>query len=175
MSLLIAYATIEGHTGRIVRFLAERARAAGREFTLANTLARRAPIPMQDFDRVLLAAPVHERRHPEAFEVFLAAQKAALNERKTLFLSVSLSAAFEDRREEAQDYVTEMEMRTGFAADRTELVAGAVGAVSYDYFEREVLRHVVLKDSEIDPDGPQEFTDWEALGEVFDGFVAAPA
>ena len=175
MSLLIAYATIEGQTGRIARFLAERARDRGIETILADTRDRMEPIPMQGVERVVLAAPVHERRHPEGFEVFVAAQKGALAEVPTLFLSVSLSAAFEDRREEAQDYVTEMEMRTGFAADRTELVAGAVGAVSYDYFEREVLRHVVLKDSEIDPDGPQEFTDWEALGEVFDGFVAATA
>ena len=173
MSLLIAYATIEGQTGRIARFLAERARDAGVEVILADTRDRMEPIQMEGVERVVLAAPVHERRHPEGFEVFVAAQKGALAEVPTLFLSVSLSAAFAGKREEAQEYVDEMELRTGFAADRTELVAGAVGAVSYDYFEREVLRHVVMKDSDIDPDGPHDFTDWEALGKTFDGFLSA--
>ncbi|MES0863420.1 hypothetical protein ABLN87_13780 [Ruegeria sp. SCPT10] len=44
------------------------------------------------------------------------------------------------------------------------MVAGAVRPESYDYFEKEIIRHVVLKDRNVDPrDGTQEFTDWAAL------------
>ena len=172
MAILIAYASIEGQTGRIARFLADRAEAAGHEVRLADTRDRVEPIQLDGVEKVVLAAPVHERRHPQGFEVFLAAQKSALKDRPTLFLSVSLSAAFPEKLEEARDYVTEMEMRTGFSADETMLVAGAVGAGSYDYFEREVLRHVVLRGSDVDPDGPHEFTDWDRLSEALDGFLA---
>jgi menaquinone-dependent protoporphyrinogen oxidase len=53
------------------------------------------PAPsLRGFYRVVLAAPVHERRHPTEFEVFLAGCRSDLEEVDTLLISVSLSAAF---------------------------------------------------------------------------------
>lgn len=65
---------------------------------------------------------------------------------------------------EAQDYVTELEMRTGFAADFQALTAGAVRTSSYGYFENQVIRFVVLEGRDVDlVDGVREFTDWDKL------------
>lgn len=174
MNILIVFATVEGQTGKIVRFLADEIRAAGHEAELADTADRAEPVSFDGVDKVILAASVHERRHPKNFEVFLAAQQEQLAALDTLLISVSLMAAFPDTVEEAREFVTEMKMRTGFEPGTEALVAGAVRTSSYDYFATQVLRHVVLRGHEYDlGKGDHEFTDWEALKETLSAFLNA--
>ncbi|WP_102109425.1 flavodoxin domain-containing protein [Oceaniglobus roseus] len=177
MTILILYATCEGQTHKIARFATDTLRAAGQEVALVDVTAKTAAVSLDGADAVILAAPVHERRHPEAFEVLLAARREELKEKRTLMLSVSLSAAFPEGLEEAQDYLTEMEMRTGFTPDAEALVAGAVKTGEYDYFASQLIRHVVLRGRPYDPArGAHEFTDWDALRETLASFLAsAPA
>ncbi|MCV3272569.1 flavodoxin domain-containing protein [Roseobacter sinensis] len=175
MKILIAYASLEGQTRKIVTAAARALQDAGAEVQMFDTADKAAPLAFDTVDRVILAAPVHERRHPLTFEVFIGAHRADLQARKTLMLSVSLNAAFAEGQEEARDYLTEMEMRTKFAADRNVLVAGAVQAGSYEYFETQILRHVVLRDLDYDiSDGPKEFTDWDALKSEVAAFLEEP-
>ncbi|WP_300056137.1 flavodoxin domain-containing protein [uncultured Roseobacter sp.] len=176
MTVLMAYASLEGQTGKIAGFVADHLRQAGVAVEVFDTADKTAPLDVDGFERAVLAAPVHERRHPLTFEVFLGAHRTELEARPTLMLSVSLNAAFAEGRAEAQEYVTEMEMRTRFAATRTLLVPGAVQAGSYEYFETQILRHVVLRDFDYDvSDGPKEFTDWAALRQELDAFATAPS
>jgi len=172
VSILIVFATQEGQTANIARFVEDEARQEGHDVTLVDTSEDTTQVSFEGVDKVVLAAPVHERRHPEHFEVFLSSQRSQLEERPTLLLSVSLSAAFPEGLEDAQDYVLEMEMRTGFKPTREALVAGAVRASRYDYFASQVVQHVVLRGRDFDPDaGEHEFTDWEALAAVISGFL----
>ena len=172
MSVLIAYGTVEGQTAKIARFVQEVVRGTGEEAELFDTSDRHHGVDFAPYDKVILAASVHERRHPKEFEVFVTGHHAALAARRTLMLSISLSAAFPEGVEEAQDYVDEMKMRTGLVPDAEVLVAGAVRARRYGYYETQVLRHVVLRDREFDGDAVEhEFTDWQALAERVYGFL----
>jgi menaquinone-dependent protoporphyrinogen oxidase len=174
MTVLIVFATVEGQTGKIVRFIEEEVRSDGCHVALFDTANRAAPVSFDGVDKVILAAPVHERRHPETFEVFITAHGPSLAGRETLLLSVSLSAAFPAGMEDAEDYVREMEMRTGFTPTETALVAGAVRSDCYDYFAQQVLRHVVLRGRDYDPgQGSHEFTDWPALSRTVSDFLTA--
>jgi len=175
MRVLILYATIEGQTGKVAAFLGDQATAAGHEPELVDVGNKMAIVDFDGFEKIVLAAPVHERRHPEPFEVFLTGHRDILGDRQTLLLSISLSAAFADGLEEARDYLTEMEMRTGFTPTGDALVAGAVKTGSYDYFASQVVRHVVLGDRDYDPTkGDHEFTDWDALAITLTDFLTAP-
>ncbi len=172
MTVLIVYGTVEGQTGKIARFVNDVVEAAGKDTQLVDTEDQTAPVSLDGVEHVILAAPVHERRHPKPFEVFIEAQREELSKRKTLVLSVSLKVAFPDGQEEAKDYLTEMLMRTHFEPTATALVAGAVRPGSYGYFETEIVRHVVFKDQDVDPsDGKREFTDWDALEERVSSFL----
>lgn len=177
MTTLIAYGTVEGQTGKIARHVADRIAAAGGDAVLFDTADDATPPPGFDgVDRVILAASVHERRHPRPFEVFLAASAAALADRPTLLVSVSLKAAFPEGREDAAEFVEELVSRTGVAPDRVALVAGAVRPSGYDWFASQILRHVVLRGHrEVSPDETREFTDWDALDAEIDAFLAEPA
>lgn len=174
MNISILYATVEGQTEKIARYAADHLREQGHTVTLVSLRDGASSVDLDEADAVILAASVHERRHPEDFEVFVAGQRSALADKRTLFLSVSLSAAFPEGQEDAEDYVTEMEMRTRFKADRHALVAGAVKIGKYDYFAQQVVRFVVLRGRDVDiQKGENEFTDWDALSNTLDEFVAA--
>jgi len=174
MKVLIVFETVEGQTRKIADFLERQIRSAGHDLHLFNTEDRVRSLSFDGFDRVVLAAPVHERRHPKNFEGFVSASRTELMALPTLLISVSLKAAFPDGLEEAQDYLTEMEMRTGFEPNREVLVAGAVRTSCYGYYESQIVQNVALAGHEIElTDGVREFTDWEALGIELEAFLEA--
>lgn len=176
MTVLIIYGSIEGQTAKIAEFAAKLARDAGFEPVLFNTEDRTGDITFEGVDKVILAGPVHERRFPKPFEVFVSGQSETLARYPTLLLSVSLSAAFEERMEEAQDYADEMKLRTGLAPSDELLVAGAIRTESYDYYASQVLRHVVLRGNEAIPtEKNHEFTDWDALAARVAAFLGTDA
>ena len=173
MKVLILFATIEGQTGKIADFAKQTVIDQGFTPVMIDLNNKAADVPLAGVDEVILAAPVHERRHPKPFEIYLTASHNDLSKCQTLFLSVSLSAAFADGRAEAQEYVTEMVMRTNFTPDKSVLVAGAVKNREYDYFAQQVVRHVVLRGQDYDPkDGDREFTDWVELEKTLSEFLS---
>ena len=170
MNYTIIFSTVEGHTGKICRFVRAVLEQAGHEVQVFDT-DRAEPVAMDGADGVILLAPVHERRHPELFEATITALAEQLARVPTLFLSVSLSAAFDEGREEAQDYLEELKLRTGLSPTREALVAGAVKADCYDYFAAQVVKMVVLRGKDHDPaGGNHEFTDWDDVRRVVAGF-----
>ena len=173
MTVLVLFATVEGQTEKIADFVIQEAESAGFEVQGVDLSDERAVVDYGGATHVVLAAPVHERRHPQAFETALTADRDRLAACRTLLLSVSLNAAFAEGIAEAEDYVVEMKMRTGFAPDREMLVAGAVRAGEYDYFASQIVQHVVLRDHpQAIGQGTQEFTDWAALRRVLAEFLA---
>ncbi|GAB5448666.1 flavodoxin domain-containing protein [Gymnodinialimonas sp.] len=171
MNVLILYGSVEGQTAKIARFVKQRVEELGHGATLANA-DDPVQLPIEGTDAVILAASVHQRRHPRNFEALLSARKDDLAERKVLMLSVSLNAAFPEGREEAEDYVLEMKMRTGLAPDAEVLVAGAVRTSEYDYFAKQVVQHVVMRGRDYDRTAEEhEFTDWDALAKAVEGFL----
>jgi menaquinone-dependent protoporphyrinogen oxidase len=174
MTILIVYSTVEGQTRKIARFVEQLAGQNGYEVATLDADDKAVTAAFDTVEKVILAAPVHERRHPKAFEAFLTAHRHQLEARGTMLISVSLNAAFPEGLGDAEEYVTELKMRTGFAPGTEALVAGAVRTLSYDYFATQVVRHVVLRDRAYDPDqGEHEFTDWTALEASVTGFLAA--
>ncbi|WP_170381628.1 flavodoxin domain-containing protein [Ruegeria atlantica] len=172
MTVLIAFATVEGQTAKIANFINDITTAAGYTANLINTDELTGQVSLDGMDQVILLAPVHQRRHPKSFEAFVSSHKEALAAVKSLVLSVSLKAAFASGQEEARDYLTEMLLRTNLKPDASALVAGAVRPESYDYFDKEIIQHVVLLGQKVNPkDGTQEFTDWDALQSTVMGFL----
>ncbi|MEM7091280.1 MAG: flavodoxin domain-containing protein [Pseudomonadota bacterium] len=175
MNILIIYQTGEGQTLKIARFVEHYARDAGHAVQLTDAADGVSAQAFEGIDKVVLAAPVHERRHPGEFEALVAANVDLLNKHRPLMISVSLKAAFEDGQEEARDYLTEMEMRTGLDPSVEILAAGAVQSDSYDYYQSQIVKHVIFAGQDIDmADGVREFTDWAALTTGVSAFLARP-
>lgn len=171
MKTRVIYGSVEGQTAKIARFVTDQITKLGHEVVLVNS-DDPMEIGFEGVEAVILAASVHQRRHPRNFEALLSAHEADLAHPKTLLLSVSLNAAFPEGMEEAREYVTEMEMRTNFKPDSDMLVGGAVRTGQYDYFALQVVRHVVMRNRPFDASQTEhEFTDWNAISAKIKEFV----
>jgi len=171
MKVLIAYATTEGQTRTIAERTAEKVGELGHEAELVDTSRAHQDIHVDAFDAVIAAASVHQDVHQENIQIFASANRDILNAKPTMFLSVSLSAAFAEGRADAQRYIATFIEETGWKPSTSLPVAGALRGGEYDYFQQQILEHVVLKDREVDPEQEHEFTDWKALGEAVEAFL----
>lgn len=124
LSVLVLFATVEGQTGKIAKFVARQVKKAGLDVVVANVSDEMATVSYDGGDTVILAASVHERRHPQTFETLISADRVTSADRRTLLLSVSLNAAFEEGQAEAEDYIVELKMRTGLEPDAQLCVPG---------------------------------------------------
>lgn len=174
MKILIAYATGEGQTRRIARHVADRIFDAGHSVELVEA-ADAAETDLRRFDRAILAASVHVGHYQRSLTDFAAAKTGELRNLPTLFLSVSLAAAGHD----AEDWkgldriLQDFEDATGWTPGRTEQVAGAYRPSEYDIFRRFVMRRIIAaKDPAADLDADKEYTDWAALDQIIDDWLA---
>ena len=174
MKVLIAYATTEGQTRKIAEKIANQVRELGHVAELVDIDRKHHNINVDDFDAVIVAASVHQHDHQDAIEVFVTACRAALNAKPTMFLSVSLSAAFDEGRGDARDCIARFIEQTGWTPGISLPVAGALRNDEYDYFQQQILEHVVLKNRKVDhPERDHEFTDWKALAATVEAFLKA--
>ena len=144
----------------------------GHDAHLFDTASSPEDLHANSYDKIIVAGSVHHQQHQEFIEVFVTARLAELKTRPTLFLSVSLSAAFSEGTSEARSYVDAFLGSTGWKPTQSLLVAGALRYAEYDYFKEQIIEHVVLKGRKVEgPKGDYEFTDWEALSRAVDSFV----
>ena len=172
MKILVVYGTTEGQTQIIAERVAGQLREGGHEAELYNAANRPGDLDIGTFDKIIVAGSVHQKQHQRALEIFVLSNLAQLKVKPTLFLSVSLSAAFENGKRDAQSYVDEFFAYTGWQASQSLLVAGALRYDEYDYFMEQIVEHVVLKGRELEgPPGDHEFTDWDELSRSVEAFL----
>lgn len=172
MRVLIAYATTEGQTRKISQTIADQTVALGHQVELLDTARKRRDVHTDDFDAFIVAASVHQDRHQDEIEVFATASRAALEAKPGMFISVSLAAAFEEKTADAARYISDFIARTGWTPALSLAVAGAVKSEEYDYFQQQILEHIILKDrDELGPEETQEFTDWDGLASSVKEFL----
>ena len=172
MKVLIIYATTEGQTRKISEHVADQLREAGHEVALRHCADWQSDFHIGEFDRVILAGSVHQKRHQRELEIFVPAHLSELAGKPTLFISVSLFAAYPDGMAEAQTYVDEFLETAKWRPSGVVLAAGALRYDEYDYFMEQIVRHVVLEGREdAGSRGEHEFTDWKALSDEVNAFV----
>jgi len=172
MRALIVHGTTEGQTRKIAERIVARIQELDQEAQLHDSSALLDNLDIGAFAAIIIAASVHQHIHQEAVTAFVTAHRDQLNAKLTAFVSVSLSAALEPDHLEAQRYVDRFVAETGWRANRTLLVAGALRNTGYNYFEQQIVKHIVMKGGgPADTEHDYEFTDWEALSKFVDSFV----
>jgi len=172
MNILIIYGTTEGQTRKIAARTATHIRERGHHVDLLDSAAPTADLKLGDFHAFIVAASVHQEHHQDAITNFVFAQHKLLNARPSAFISVSLSAALEDEKPEAQKYVDRFVSVTGWRPSTTLLLGGALRFAEYDYFQEQVVKFIVMKRrGTASPERDQEFTDWNTLADFIDRFL----
>lgn len=175
MKILIAYATTEGQTRKVCKTIASQLAGLGHKAELLDTARKRLHVHPDDFDAFIVAASVHQDRHQNEIEVFVAASRKVLSAKPAMFISVSLAAAFDEKITDANNYVADFIDRTGWTPAHSLTVAGAVRSDEYDYFQQQILEHVVFSDhDDFRVNEAREFTDWDGLAKAVEKFVSSP-
>ena len=173
MTVLVLYATVEGHTRKIAEHAAAELEKLGQGVVLGDIREPGFAVPGR-FEGVLLCAPIHVGRYPEPVARFIIDWKAALAEVPTALVSVTLgirSDSDEDRAE-AENYPAKLEKKTGFHIPRVHHAAGALKYLEYDFFKRALMRQIAAKEGgPVDTRQDHEFTDWAALDRFLQEFA----
>jgi menaquinone-dependent protoporphyrinogen oxidase len=149
-------------------------RERGHEANVYDTASPMSVPEIDVFNAVIVAASVHEAHHQDSAVNFATAHRDQLARKSSAFVSVSLSAATAGGRAEAQQYVDRFIAATGWSPTKTLLLGGALRWSECDYFQREVLKHILLKGAIAPKEAVNyEFTDWAALESFIDDFLAS--
>ncbi|PQO21924.1 protoporphyrinogen oxidase [Rhodobacteraceae bacterium WD3A24] len=173
MNILIGYATTEGQTRRIARHAARRLAAAGHGVEIMP-LTEADPEALAGCDAVILAGSIHAGRYQAELRDFARDNVAALAARRTLFLSVSLSAAGSEAEDwqGLEEILARFVEETGWTPDRVEQVAGAFRFSQYDFFRYWAMRWIAAhRDESVTPGEDVEYTDWAALDAALDDWA----
>ena len=173
MKILVAYGTTEGHTRKICEFVANRVRELGHDTDLIDLGRKQGDATPESQDRIVVAASVHQMGHQDSVGGFVIANRSALAEKPTLFLSVSLSAAFEEGQAEAQKYIDDFLTKLDWSPTKALPIAGALKYDEYDFFKSQIIEHVVLDGRYEGGKTDHDFTDWSKLAEEVESFLAA--
>jgi menaquinone-dependent protoporphyrinogen oxidase len=177
MQILIAYATTDGQTRKIARFVADRLATGGHSVELLNVVDADG-MDLGRFDGAILAGSLHVGGFQKSLRQFVKDSGAALAAMPTLFLAVSLSAAGNDPEDWAglKDCLAEFEEDSGWIPGRVEHVAGAFRFSGYDFFRAWAMRRIADQKGEaVEPGQDKEYTDWAALTLAVDGWIAGVA
>lgn len=174
MTILVTYGTVEGHTGKIARAIANQIEDAGHQVVLGDVREPGFAVPGR-FDAVIVCGPIHMGHYPEPIVEFARSFKDALNAVPGALVTVSLTAAseHEDERMEADACAYHLSEATGWAPDMHHSAAGALKYLEYNFFKRFVMRRISdHAGGPIDTSKDYELTDWSRLSQFVSEFLA---
>lgn len=176
--VLVLFASNEGHTRVISKFVAAKLSEAGHEVTLTYAPEADRRCEPAAFDLVLLAGSLHFGRYQNALISFASRHHAALNAMRSAFISVSLSAAGTHSRGrlDLEDAMASFSEETQWRPGVVHHAAGAIRHVAFDYF-RELASIMLMerRDDHVDLAGDYDMTDYPALAEFALSFANSSA
>ena len=161
-STLILYASVEGHTERIARRVAELLRDRGHSVDLVPAGQEIDPAR---YAGVVVGASVHYGHHPASLALFLCKHAAALVPCKSAFFSVSLGA--KDR------YATKFLRKARWQPQLTAVFRGALRYSKYGPIKRRVVQaFAAVGGHDTDTSRDYDYTDWKAVDRFATAFSA---
>ena len=173
MKIAIFYASVEGHTRKIVGTIAGQLDEMGHQAILVE-VTQPGPTGVGEMDAAILAAPIHIGEYPSAFVNFIQGWESQLAAVPTALITCSLGIASKMRveREEAESFPEQLFEKTGWRASRVHNAAGALKYVEYDFFKRWMMRRISkMEGGPVDTSKDHELTDWNRLREFIANFV----
>lgn len=177
MIILIAYATVEGHTADIAARIAQTMEAEGHEIIKTDLVQPGFAVPGR-FDAVVLCGSIHIGRYPSTLVQFIQNWKQELSQVPSALVTVSLAIASDQEleRKEAESYPDRLAEQTGWKPDKVSNVAGALKYVEYDFFKRWIMLRIAASEGgPVDTTHDHILTDWDAVDQFAQSFLALAA
>jgi len=178
----VFFATSEGQTRLIAERFASILRRDGLESATYDVAdLTRASVDWTAVRGAIVGASIHAGKHQRAAKEFVAAHATALNDRPSLFFSVSLAAASQHREEaaKAQEIANAFPAEHGWKPQAVISLAGRLAYSQYNFIIRLLMKRIARKEgAPTDTSRDYEFTNWsrvEALAHEFGAKAKARA
>ena len=176
--ILILYGTTEGQTAKIANQIAEVAKAKGH--IVETRLGKHLPsqFSWEDFDAVIIGASVHYTKHQRYIRDLVKGNLEILQRKPSAFFSVSGAASGprEQDRLAAEKTASQFLQETGWQPDKIGIFAGAIVYTQYGFFKRLLMKRIVKSGGgPTDTSRDYEFTDWKAVTQFAEDFLASLA
>lgn len=177
--ILIIYATKYGQTAKIASVLESELRHLGHEAMTAEARAALGQEKADDYDAVLIGAPVYASKYPSPVKKWVKANSAALSWKPNAFFSVCLGI-LEKENEAAQrrehEIVQEFLYSVGWKPSLWAIFAGAMPYTKYNWLMRFIMKRIAGKaGGDTDTTQDYEYTDWELVRKLARDLDAAIA
>jgi menaquinone-dependent protoporphyrinogen oxidase len=188
--VLLLYASNEGHTGRIARYVAAGISSCGEDGAFSADVLKASELPpgfsISHYDGVILAGSVRRQKHSPEILGFARTHLRDLDAVPSAFLSVSLSqagaenpqASPEKRSAAAEDawrMIQAFLHEAGWHPSIAKPVAGALRYTRYNWFLKFVMKQLARKaGAATDTSQDWIYTDWAGLdrfAEEFTGLI----
>lgn len=164
MKTAIFYLTQDGQTHRIAQQIATELHNSSTVINLREQadITREA---LAEFDRIVIGASIRYGHFDPLLEKFIAKHSALLNQKKSAFFSVNLTARKENRRTpETNTYTRKLLARISWQPTLVEVFAGALLYPRYRWFDRIMIRFIMkITGGETDTSREYEYTNWEQV------------
>ena len=164
MKILIVYATSEGQTRKISRFMEEVLQGENHNVVIAD--ATEDPPSPEKFDAVLIGSSIHIQKYHSSIKDYIMKNLDELNNKHSAFFSVCMAMAsdIKEEHEEVKKIALEFMEKTGWKPDAISHMAGALKYTQYDYFKKLIMRMIAKKEGgSTDTAKDHEYTDWDAV------------
>lgn len=164
MKTAILYLTRDGQTKKIAEHI-----AAELEGEVALISLRDLPQPsagqLAQFDCIVIGASIRYGHFDPILEQFIRQHHALLNQKKSAFFSVNLTARKDNRNTpETNVYTRKLLTRIQWQPDLVEVMAGALLYPRYTFFDRFMIRFIMtMTKGDTDTRKEYEYTDWRKV------------
>jgi menaquinone-dependent protoporphyrinogen oxidase len=161
-SILIVYATSDGHTRKICERMQQRLQTSGTQVTLSE-IGKIGLIDPTRYDRFAIGGSVRYGKHDPRLLDFMLHHEKLLRERYCAFFSVNLIARRAEKRTiEGNVYVRKFLEVLPYRPDRIEIMAGMLDYPSYGFLDRLMIRLIMkMTGGPTDPKVVVDYTDWD--------------
>ena len=172
MRILLVFASKYGHTAKVMRAVANECERDGASCDVFEVGSLPREIDLEQYDGIMLAGSVHFGKHARALESFVL-RSHLLSSLPSAMLSVSMSAAEEKTRAEAEAALDQFLERTAWTPDKRLCVAGAISYTRYGFIIRWIMKRIsAKKGSSTDSSRDHVYTNWPEVEAFARDFIA---
>src|SRR5688500_8082018 len=141
---LIIYATKAGQTAKVSFFICEELKALGHKTEAFALKEIPKSLKLNDFDAVIIGAPVHAQRFPKALWNFVKMNSQILSQKPSAFFSVCLGILEKNPKVKEQEIkiVKDFFRSTGWNPEKWQIFAGALAYSKYNWFIKMIMKFI---------------------------------
>ncbi|WP_373777244.1 menaquinone-dependent protoporphyrinogen IX dehydrogenase [Glaesserella sp.] len=164
MKTLILYLTRDGQTQKIAEKLAQDLTGEAEVLSLRENIEISVE-KLAEYDLIVIGASIRYGHFDPCLEPFITKHYPLLNQKKSAFFSVNLTARKSNRNTpETNVYTRKLLARIQWQPTLVEVIAGALLYPRYKWFDRVMIRFIMkITGGETDTSKEVEYTDWQQV------------